>query len=97
VVYAEDGGLRGGDSMDEVTGGKVHRCPGCGAVLLPDWDPVCDACAERNRREETEAWLLERDIDRELGGRMLAEHSGRPVRPVRGISKARRGDEHEKA
>jgi hypothetical protein len=83
--------------MDGVTEGKVHRCPGCHAVVLPNWEPVCDACAERNRREETEAWLQERDIERELGDRMLAEHPGRPVRPVQGVRKARRGDAHEKA
>ena len=94
MVYAEDGGMRGGDSMDGVTEEKVHRCPGCGAALLPDWDPVCDACAERNRREETEAWLQERAIDRELGDRMLAGHPGRPVQ---GVRKTTRGDGHEKA
>jgi len=82
--------------MEDRLGLGGHRCPGCG-TSLPDWDPVCDKCAERNRREETEAWLLERDIERELGDWMLAEHPGRPVRPVRGISKARRGDGHEKA
>jgi hypothetical protein len=96
VVYAEDGGLRGGDPMKDRLGLIGHRCPGCG-VSLPEWEPVCHACAERNRREETEAWLLERGIARELDDRMLAEHPGRPVRPVRGNSKARRGDGHEKA
>jgi len=58
--------------MEGVSEAKLHRCPGCG-VFLPHWRSVCGACAERNRREETEEWLLERADAWELRDETPAE------------------------
>lgn len=38
--------------MEDIFGRKLHLCPGCREVVLPDWDPACGLCAERNWREE---------------------------------------------
>ena len=82
--------------MEDVFGRKLHLCPGCREVVLPDWDPVCSLCAERNWREENEARLEEAAAEAARGERMTAGHPGRPDLGARALRKARRGDRHEK-
>jgi len=83
--------------MEDRLGLSGHRCPGCG-TSLPEWRPVCEKCAERNRRQEEEAWEewqddLARAAEEEMT-EVVPEHPG-PDAGAEG--KTRRGDVHEKA
>jgi len=82
--------------MEDIFGRKWHLCPGCREVVLPDWDPVCGLCAERNWREENDAWLEQQAIEAERGERITAGHPGRPDFGARALRRALRGDRHEK-
>lgn len=82
--------------MEDILGLKGHRCLGCG-VSLPEWQPVCDCCAGRNRREEADGWRLDRETERGLSRRLIAGHPGRMGFLAGALQRTRRGDEHEKA
>lgn len=43
-----------GDAFDVATGVYAERCEGCGCLIFPLDDPLCDECQQQNREQQSQ-------------------------------------------